>query len=240
MGLFINLINGDLFSLAMAKRFHLAIILFVTMSATGCVAVDGSAGQRTERPDAQAPKVRRVDAREAERLYRVMTPLLRVMDRPKNSKQVQIGVIDSREINAANAGDGQFYVTTGLLERANEEQLRGIMAHEIAHDDLGHVAQLQILGAGLNLGVILLEQLIPGSSSITPIAGSLIARGYSRSEELAADRHGVELLGRARYPKQVMVDALTWVSRQSGAGGGGFLSTHPATEERIEALNRLR
>jgi len=92
----------------------------------------------------------------------------------------------------------------------------------------------------LNLGVILLEQLIPGSSSITPIAGSLIARGYSRSEELAADRHGVELLGRARYPKQVMVDALTWVSRQSGAGGGGFLSTHPATEERIEALNRLR
>jgi Zn-dependent protease with chaperone function len=62
------------------------------------------------------------------------------------------------------------------------------MAHEIAHDDLGHMAQLQIMETGLNLGVILLEELIPGSNSITPIAGNLLARGYSRSEELAADR----------------------------------------------------
>src|SRR6186997_2873949 len=102
--------------ISMFRRFHFAFGLLLTMSAAGCVAADGSAGQRTERPDAQAPKVRRIDAREAERLYRVMTPLLGVMDRPKNSKQVQVGVIDSREINAANAGGGQFYVTTGLLE----------------------------------------------------------------------------------------------------------------------------
>lgn len=227
--------------MSVIRRFHIALMVIISIGATGCVTADGGAGQRTESPDAQAPKARRVDAREAERLYRVMTPLLRVMDHPKNSKQVQIGVIDSRDINAANAGGGQFYVTTGLLEQANEEQLRGIMAHEIAHDDLGHVTQLQLLGAGLNLGVILLEQLIPGSSSITPIAGGLIARGYSRTEELAADRHGVEILERAGYPKKVMIDALSWVSRQSGAGGGGgFLSTHPATDERIEALNRLR
>ena len=85
-----------------------------------------------------------------------------------------------------------------------------------------------------------LGELIPGSSSITPIAGNLIARGYSRSEELAADRHGVDLLDRAGYPKRVMIDALSWVARQSGSRGGGFLSTHPATAERIDALNRLR
>ena len=90
----------------------------------------------------------------------------------------------------------------GLLEQANEEQLRGIMAHEIAHDDLGHVTQLQLLGAGLNLGVILLEQLIPGSSSITPIAGGLIARGYSRTEELAPIVMAWRLLERAGYPKK--------------------------------------
>ena len=40
--------------------------------------------------------------------------------------------------------------------RANE-QLRGIMAHEIAHEDLGHVAELQVLGAGLSIGAYLLE-----------------------------------------------------------------------------------
>jgi predicted Zn-dependent protease len=81
---------------------------------------------------------------------------------------------------------------------------------------------------------------LPGSSAVTPIAGNLIARGYSRSEEYAADRHGVTILKRAGYPKDVMIEALTWVARSSGGGGGGgFLSTHPATEARIEELKKL-
>ena len=144
------------------------------------------------------------------------------------------------DINAANAGGGEFYVTTGLLERADDNHLRGVLAHEIAHDDLGHAAKAQILGTGLNLGVVLLEQLIPGSSAVTPIAGTLIAKGYSRSEEYEADQHGVEILRRAGYPKEVMTDALAWVMQTSGRGGGGFLSTHPALEERIETLKRMR
>jgi predicted Zn-dependent protease len=184
---------------------------------------------------------RRVDPRLQERLYNVMAPLLRAMDHPEDAKQVRVGITDDPEINAANAGNGQFLLTRGLLEKANDEQLRGVLAHEIAHEDLGHVAKLQMLGTGLNLGIILLEKLFPGSSAITPIAGSFIANSYSRSEELAADRHGVEILRRAGYSKQVMIDALTWISRTSGGrAGGGFLSTHPATEERIASLKRLQ
>jgi Zn-dependent protease with chaperone function len=112
------------------------------------------------------------------------------------------------------------------------------MAHEIAHEDLGHVADMQVLGAGLNLGVYLLEQLLPGSSALTPIAGTLIARGYSRREEYAADRHGVEILRRARYSPDTLINALIWVERQAGGGGGGFLSTHPDTEDRIAELRK--
>jgi predicted Zn-dependent protease len=168
-----------------------------------------------------------------------MAPLLRAMNNPKNPKEVYVGIIDDDQINAANAGGGQFYVTTGLLRKAGNDQLRGIMAHEIAHDDLGHVARMQVLGTGLGIGTVLLEQLFPGSSAVTPIAGELIARGYSRSEEYDADRHGVETLKRAGYPKDVMIDALQWVARSSSGGGGGFLSTHPATDDRIEALKRM-
>ena len=80
---------------------------------------------------------------------------------------------------------------------------------------------------------------LPGSSAVTPLAGNLIARGYSRSEEYAADRHGVTLLNRAGYSKDVLINALTWVSRSSAGSGGGFLSTHPATDDRIEELRRL-
>ena len=170
-----------------------------------------------------------------------MVPLLRAMRNPLQPSQVRVGIIDEPGINAANAGGGNFYVTTGLLQKANETQLRGIMAHEIAHEDLGHVAQMQVLGAGLNVGVHVLEQLFPGSSVITPIAGTLIARGYSRNEEREADRHAVDILRRAGYSAQTLIDALTWVERASGGdGGGGFLSTHPETGDRIEALKSLR
>jgi predicted Zn-dependent protease len=168
-----------------------------------------------------------------------MVPLVRAGNKTRSLKQVRVAVIEDSNINAANAGGGEFYVTTGLLQKANDEQLRGILAHEIAHDDLGHVARAQILGVGLNVGVIVLEQIIPGSSVITPALGTLAARAYSRSEELAADRHAVEILERAGYSKDVMIDALAWVMRSSPGDGGGFLSTHPATTDRIEALRGL-
>jgi predicted Zn-dependent protease len=168
-----------------------------------------------------------------------MVPLLRAASKSRNLKEVRVGIIADPNINAANAGGGEFYVTTGLLEKASDEQLRGVLAHEIAHDDLGHVARAQILGVGLSLGVVLLEQLIPGSSAVTPIAGTLVARRHSRSEELSADRHGVEILRRAGYSKEVLINALTWLTRASGDGGGGFLSTHPATSDRIATLKKL-
>jgi predicted Zn-dependent protease len=225
------------------KQFYLVPVAIFATLISGCVVADGAAPRGDTRNDdrRQPANTRQIDSRQAERFYRIMTPLLKNMDRPKSPKDVKIGIIDEADINAANAGGGEFYVTTGLLEKANDEQLRGIMAHEIAHDDLGHVAKAQGLGVGLNLGVILLEQLIPGSSAVTPIAGSLIARGYSRNEEYAADRHGVEILRRAGYSKDVLINALNWVSRSSaGGGGGGFLSTHPATEDRITQLEKLR
>lgn len=191
-------------------------------------------------PQASVPEdiaIRRVAPEQAQRLYAVMKPLLAAMNEPLSPRQVRVGIIDDPAINAANAGGGNFYVTTGLLAKANEAQLRGIMAHEIAHEDLGHVAQMQLLGAGLNLGAQLLEDLIPAGGIITPIAGTLIARGYSREEEYDADSHAVDILQRAGYSKDTLVKALQWIARSSGGGGGGFLSTHPATSERIAALS---
>ena len=214
-------------------------VLIVALLLAGCALESASSEPRAPQETRRSQSAQRVNPKDAERLERVMVPLLRATDKARNLKEVRVGIIADPNINAANAGGGEFYVTTGLLEKANDEQLRGVLAHEIAHDDLGHVARAQILGVGLNLGVVLLEQLIPGSSAITPIAGSLVARSHSRSEELAADRHGVEILRRAGYSKEVLVNALTWLTRTAGESGGGFLSTHPATADRIDALRRL-
>jgi Zn-dependent protease with chaperone function len=183
---------------------------------------------------------RPLDPQQAERLKRVMLPLIQAMDRRLPLDKVSVGLVDDPAINAANAGEARFFVTRGLLEKAGDRELAGVLAHEIAHEDLGHVAKAQVLGAGLNIGAAVLDQIFPGSGAITPIAGQLIARGYSRREEYAADRHGAELLERTGQSRQIMIDTLTWLMQVSGPSKGGFFSTHPGTEDRIQALRAAK
>ncbi|MDO8475708.1 MAG: M48 family metallopeptidase [Candidatus Rokubacteria bacterium] len=147
--------------------------------------------------------------------------------------------MDDPHVNAAGAGGGEFYVTSGLLQKASDEHLRGVPAHELAHDDLGHVAKAQALGAGLGIGMIILDQIFPGSGRITPMAGALVTTSYSRSEEYAADRHGVDILVRAGYSKAVMINTLTWLIQTAGGSNDGLLATHPGTQERVDALRNL-
>ncbi len=183
---------------------------------------------------------RRGEARIEDRLRRTIFPLLGAMDRPCQPDELRVQIINEPSINAANAGGCQFLVTNGLLQQANDDHLLGVMAHEIAHQDLGHVVKAQMLGAGLSIGAALLEQMLPGVGAIAPLAGTLIARGHSRTEELAADRHAVVLLRRIGYPPEMMIDTLSWIQRSSGdQQPGGFLSTHPALNDRISALKKI-
>jgi predicted Zn-dependent protease len=212
----------------------------------GCVSASPSSSPPTSsgssRPRADRPgrSTRTVDAAQAQRLQRLMLPLVRAMNNPRPANQVRIGILDDSSINAASAGGGEFYVTTGLLEQASDDRLLGVLAHEVAHDDLGHVAKAQALGTGINIGTIILDQIIPGSGAITPIAGELLLRGYTRKEEYAADRHGAELLERVGRDRELMVDTLSWLLQTTGGSGGGFLATHPATGDRIEALRQAK
>jgi predicted Zn-dependent protease len=175
-----------------------------------------------------------------DRLRYVMLPILRVTNHRIAPDDVRVSIVEDPAINAASAGDGRYYVTTGLLNQATDDQLRGVLAHEIAHEDLGHPAQAQVVGAGVEIGAALLEQLFPGSSAVTPIAGTLITNSYTRPLEIQADRHAVTLLQRAGYSKETMLDTLVWLARRNGNTGGGLLSTHPATSERIQALRSVR
>lgn len=221
-------------------RRSLALAL-VSAFSLGCVELLPTGGEPARRPS-PSPTTTAIKASpaQAERLSRVMVPLLKVMDNPVQLDQVSVGIMKDPQINAANAGGGRFFVTTGLLERANDQRLRAVLAHEIAHEDLNHVAKAQVLAAGVGIGAALIDQIFPGTGQIVPIAGELVARKYSRDEEFAADRHGVELLERAGHTKEVMIDGLTWLMQVSGDSGGGFFATHPGTTERIAALKGER
>jgi metalloprotease len=220
-------------------RTHRSVAILLFLLAAGCAGVGGSSGPPPTQTGGSQPAPHPLDAQQAERIRRIMAPLVAAMDHPRPLNQIKVGIMDDSHVNAASAGGGEFYVTTGLLQKANDDQLRGVLAHELAHDDLGHVAKAQALGAGVGIGMIILDQILPGSGRITPIAGALITSGYSRTEEYAADRHGVDILTRAGYSKNVMINTLTWLVQTEGASSGGMLASHPGTQERIDALKKL-
>jgi len=227
--------------IGLARISALAVFAAVLVACAGPTSSSGGGGASSPQPTTQKQtKLVQVDPATAERLQRIMVPLLKVMDHPLQPGQVKVGVMNDPQINAASAGNGEFLVTAGLLQKANDDQLRAVLAHELSHQDLNHVQKTQTLGTGLSIGMIILDQIIPGSGNLTPIAGELLLRKYTRNEEYAADKHGVTLLQRAGYNgKQLMADTLTWLMQTSGGSSGGFFATHPGTADRIAAVKAL-
>jgi Zn-dependent protease with chaperone function len=210
--------------------------------AAGCAELlpspSASPPETSRRAPAPPASGRPVDRAQVQRLQRTMLPLIKVMDNPIPVNRVKVGIMDDSQINAASAGNGEFYVTRGLLEKANDQQLAGVLAHEIAHDDLRHVAKAQTLGTGLSIGMVILDQIFPGAGTIASIPGRIVMNKYTQREEYAADRHGADLLQKVGMPREIMADTLSWLLQTSGGSSGGFFSTHPATADRIEALRR--
>ncbi len=196
----------------------LVLIPGFALSLAGCVGLEtappSGSTQRTPSssagPRASAPSGRWVDPQVAARVSRIMIPLLKAANKPRPLDQVKVGVLDDDSINAASAGSGEFYVTRGLLERANDEQLAAVLAHETAHDDLGHMAKAQALGTGVGIGAAILDQIIPGAGEIAPVAGTLITRAYGRREEFEADPTGWTSSAGPATPRK------PWSGRSSG------------------------
>ena len=132
---------------AMAQRsWGMRIVMAASLMCllVGCAFGTSQAPPGSGEPAASrgpTPSTRQLDRSQAERIQRVMTPLIQHMNHPLPMNQVRVGILEDPQINAANAGGGEFYITTGLLERASDDQLRGVLAHEVAHADLGHVAK---------------------------------------------------------------------------------------------------
>jgi Zn-dependent protease with chaperone function len=160
------------------------------------------------------------------RLQTIMIPLIQRMEMPIPLDQVQVKIINDKSINAAGSEDGQFFVTTGLLDGASDDRLRAILAHEIAAADL---ARLKKEG----------KEPDDRGGGLIQIARRVISGGSEASGD-PADAHAVTLLrGIGKDGKTMMIDALRWLA-QKQSDSDGFFATRPPSPERIEALRRLR
>jgi predicted Zn-dependent protease len=145
-------------------------------------------------------------------------------------------VVNDKNINAFATMGGFVYVNTGLLTAAdNEAQLASVMAHEIGHIAGRHaigqmrqqaIAQGVAAAAGLdrNLAVQIGVDLA-------------LRRPHSRQDEVEADELGLDTLQNAGYAPVAMVDFMEKLLKKGGSVPT-FLSTHPATSDRINALER--
>ena len=162
----------------------------------GCAVeiVDARRPLRARRRRRQRPAQTKIDPAQAERLKRIMVPLIAAMNKPRDLKQVKVGIMDDPSINAANAGNGEFFVTTGLLQKANDAQLTAITRAR----GRSRRPRARRQGEGARRGAEHRHgHSRPDHSGKRRAShrspATLVARAYSRKEEYAADKHGAEL-----------------------------------------------
>jgi predicted Zn-dependent protease len=157
-------------------------------------------------------------------------------------------VIDDPEINAFAAPAGYIYVHTGTIMRArNVSELAGVIAHEVGHVARRHIAKnynrQKNTGLLYQLGVLAASMFGGGYvGQAAQVGGSLAAQAYitnfSREDERDADTFAVGVLPRAGYDPNGLVTFFGTIQKESG-GGGGFLSSHPGTAERIRSTRAM-
>lgn len=152
-------------------------------------------------------------------------------------------VDDPNTVNAFAAPGGYIYFYTGLINFIdNEAAFAGIVAHEVAHIEKRHATKRLTKMYGIQI----LTSIILGSNPSTlEQIGSQIFTGlgmlkFSREDEFEADEYSFRyLLSTSWYPAGVksFFEKVGGNSEQSSLQT--WLSTHPASSDRIEEINKL-
>ncbi len=178
-------------------------------------------------------------------------------DRPELYKGYSFGVLQSDSINAFAAPGGFIFVTTGALRHMqSEDELAGVLAHEIAHVNLRHPEEsanrasakagaLDLLGGLAKLAVAIgfrddpnrrdtLLKLVDAFGKVLDDLAQEIVNGYSRETELQADAMAVDLLTRpvVGYDPAALKNFVARLPKKDR----GAWSTHPALEGRLQHI----
>ena len=152
---------------------------------------------------------------------------------------VYVAFQNNDTLNAAALGNHHFYVTRGIVALGDTCLLTGIAAHEIAHDILKHPETIATTSdvasvVGTVLGTAA-GAFVPGAGYLVQGATNLGLKAYSRGQESEADALAIKILRDAGKPDWSLRYALETLQQRSGGGKGGWLSTHPAMDERISS-----
>jgi predicted Zn-dependent protease len=158
-------------------------------------------------------------------------------------------VVEDDEINAFAAPAGHIYVhTETILMVRNVSELAGVIAHEVGHVVERHIAENygRQRGTGIaHQGLVVAAGMLGGSPAAGAanlggaLAGAAYLNKFGRDAERESDAFAVEVMPRAGYDPIGLVTFFKTLRSESGSGGATFLSSHPATDERIEETRLL-
>jgi predicted Zn-dependent protease len=156
-------------------------------------------------------------------------------------------VVNLREINAFALPGGPMFLHRGMLQAARtDDEVAGVMAHELSHVVLRHgtlqAAKAQKFQIGAIAGQVL-GAIVGGQKGAIIAQGSQIGLGtyflkYSREYEREADLLGAQLMARAGYDPRQMANMFRTIQQQGGSSGPEFLSDHPDPGNRHDAIVR--
>jgi len=170
--------------------------------------------------------------------------LVAASDRPDQAYKVTI--LNSGAVNAFALPTGQLYVTRGLIALASDtSELSSVLSHEMAHVLAKHAAirEDQARQAAVVTRVVTDMGNDPDLTALALAKTKLTMASFSRAQEFEADAIGVSISARAHFDPYGAARFLTSMERNAELKAGktsldpraqDFLSSHPATPERVE------
>ena len=150
---------------------------------------------------------------------------------------------DTKTINAFALPGGQIFITAALFNKLkNEDQLAGVLGHEIGHVVGRHSTQQMaktdlISGIAHGAGVAMSDGQSNSGMQMAQMVGNMINMKYGRADETEADTLGVRFMVESGYDPEAMIAVMEILKAAAGSGRQPeILSTHPDPGNRIEHI----
>ena len=146
---------------------------------------------------------------------------------------------DQKTINAFALPGGQIFITYTLFSKLeNEDQLAGVLGHEIGHVVGRHSAE-RMANQGLMEGILngVAVGFDPNTAQGAAAIAQMLNMSYGREDELQSDDLGVKFMIKSDYDPEAMIGVMEILKSAAGPNRTPErMSTHPDPENRVEKI----
>ena len=140
--------------------------------------------------------------------------------------------------NAWVTTGNDIHITDDLLHQLSPDQRVAVAAHELGHLKAGHYYSSMGVSILTSIAFSVANIFVPGLGYAEYVVKPAVVGGFSRPQELEADKLGVGYLVKANVPPHHLIEVFKIFQKESGdkSDEASYFSTHPSSRERIEQI----